>query len=128
MTAPISDCLLCSLPSAQILREGALWLVVRDAYPVTPLHTLIVTKRHVATYFDLNEEERQSLDAHLRSEREASLAEDEAVSGFNVGMNCGADAGQTIFHCHVHLIPRRAGDVDDPRGGVRGVIPDRRID
>lgn len=95
----------------------------RDGYPVTNLHTLVIPKRHVATYFDLSEEERKGVHALLESQRAKIMAEDEAVEGFNIGWNCGEAAGQTVFHAHVHLIPRRKGDVENPRGGVRHLMP-----
>ena len=102
-------------------------MIVRDGFPVTPLHTLIITKRHVQTYFDLVENERRDIQSHLETERDIIEKADPSVTGFNIGMNCGPDAGQTVMHCHIHLIPRRTGDIGDPRGGVRGVIPDKRI-
>lgn len=90
---------------------------------MTPLHALIVPRRHAASFFDLYEPERRAINLLLDEMRQKVLAEDKEVQGFNVGMNCGETAEQTIMHCHVHLIPRRAGDVDQPRGGVRAVIP-----
>lgn len=102
-------------------------LAVRDRFPVTPLHTLVVPKKHVGDYFDLRPEERADAERLLCRLREEILMEDPSVTGFNVGVNCGASAGQTIMHVHVHLIPRRDGDLDNPRGGVRGVIPERWI-
>jgi diadenosine tetraphosphate (Ap4A) HIT family hydrolase len=80
----------------------------------------------VADYFDLYQPELNAIQAFLKEQREQILAADPAVTGFNVGINAGAEAGQTIFHVHVHLIPRRKGDVADPRGGVRGVIPEKQ--
>lgn len=100
--------------------------MIRDSFPVTPLHTLIIPKRHVETYFDLNEEECGELSSVLKSERASIQNIDESVKAFNIGINAGAESGQTIFHCHIHLIPRRSGDVRDPRGGVRGVIADKQ--
>jgi hypothetical protein len=82
-----------------------------------------VARRHAATFFDLYEPERRAINLLLDEMRLKVLGEDKAVQGFNVGINCGATAGQTIMHCHVHLIPRRPGDVDQPRGGVRAIIP-----
>ena len=83
----------------------------------------VISKRHVKDYFELSEDEHRSVFDLLAKHRKQIQKEDPSVSGFNVGMNSGQSAGQTIFHCHVHLIPRRAGDVEDPRGGVRHVIP-----
>jgi ATP adenylyltransferase len=122
-----SECFFCCLPPSRILRESRTCLVIHDGYPVTNLHTLIIPKTHTETYFDLSPEERKDIEAHLEEERKIILSTDESVSGFNIGINCGEDAGQTVMHCHIHLIPRRKGDIDDPRGGVRGVIPAKRI-
>ena len=122
-----AGCLFCDVDAARVIAENELAYVIRDAYPVTPLHTLIVTKRHASTYFELYQPELNAVNYLLQQMREAILREDETVSGFNVGMNNGETAGQTVPHCHVHLIPRRPGDIENPRGGVRGVIPEKRI-
>jgi ATP adenylyltransferase len=95
----------------------------RDAYPVTELHTLVIPKRHMVTYFELSEDERKSIHTLLESQRAKIMAKDISVEGFNIGWNCGEASGQTIFHAHVHLIPRRQGDVKNHRGGVRHLIP-----
>jgi diadenosine tetraphosphate (Ap4A) HIT family hydrolase len=116
-------CIFCQVRPDRIVAENELCFAVRDKFPVTPLHTLIIPKRHVADYFDLDELELQAIQSLMREQRAAIMGEDEDVSGFNVGVNAGASAGQVIFHCHIHLIPRRRGDVARPRGGVRGVIP-----
>src|SRR4029078_1083679 len=107
--------------------ENELCYAVRDLYPVTELHTLVIPQRHVGDYFDLYQPERNAIHGLLEAERTVIRQSDARVSGFNVGVNAGEDAGQTIFHCHVHLIPRRKGDLEDPRGGVRGVIPSKRV-
>tara|TARA_B110000008_G_scaffold240640_1_gene248113 strand:+ start:1138 stop:1416 length:279 start_codon:yes stop_codon:yes gene_type:complete len=90
------------------------------------LHTLIIPKRHAETYFDLDEDETGELSKVLKIERQKILEMDDTVKAFNIGINAGEESGQTIFHCHIHLIPRRKGDVKDPRGGVRGVIPNKQ--
>lgn len=100
-------------------------LAVADRHPVAPGHMLIIPRRHVVDWFGLTEQERRDADALLHLLRAHITAVDPAVTGFNIGVNCGADAGQTILHTHIHLIPRRQGDCPDPRGGVRGVIPGR---
>src|SRR4030042_4110766 len=105
-----------------IAREGTV-IAIRDKFPVTYLHTLIMTKRHVSDFFDLTPEEKADLDNLLLFLRDKIIKEDPSVTGFNVGVNCGATAGQTIMHTHIHLIPRRQGDIPNPKGGVRGVIP-----
>jgi ATP adenylyltransferase len=116
-------CPFCELPEGRIVAENALALAFRDGFPVTEHHTLIIPKRHVSGYFDLFQPERNAMQTLMEEQRELILRTDPSVTAFNVGINAGADAGQTIFHCHMHLIPRRKGDVQEPRGGVRGVIP-----
>jgi len=123
LNAKVSGCVFCDLPRDRVTGENSLALAFRDGYPVTPLHTLIIPKRHAATWFDLTEPERRAISLLLDEVRKGILAQDRTVEGFNVGMNSGEVAGQTVFHAHVHLIPRRRGDVENPRGGVRGVIP-----
>jgi len=83
-------------------------------------------KRHVADYFDLHQAERNAIDQLLKEQRGYLSSSDPTITGWNVGANAGESAGQTVFHVHIHLIPRRDGDMDDPKGGVRGVIPDRQ--
>ena len=87
---------------------------------------MIITNRHVADFFKLTKEEMIELDKILKDQKKELKKIDEEISGFNVGVNIGKDAGQSIMHCHIHLIPRRSGDVEDPRGGVRGVIPSKQ--
>ena len=117
------DCLFRSIPPVRIVLENELAYAVRDGYPVTEMHSLIIPKRHIQDYFDLTTEELIACDQLIRSLKDEISNSDNSVNGFNIGMNSGETAGQTIFHCHIHLIPRRTGDVDNPRGGVRNVIP-----
>ena len=121
-----NECIFCELGAGRIIAENELCLAIHDGFPVMPLHTLVIPKRHVADYFDLYQSERNAIEAMLREQRQLILEHDSTVTGFNVGINAGASAGQTVFHVHVHLIPRRDGDVADPRGGVRGVIPSKQ--
>ena len=118
-----SGCIFCELPADRIIASNTLAFAIRDDYPVTELHTLVIPKRHAATFFDLFEPERRAINQLLDRLRIEMMKGDPSVKGFNIGMNNGDAAGQTIGHAHVHLIPRRQGDVQDPRGGVRGVIP-----
>lgn len=104
------------------ISENELAAALRDTYPVSPGHTLIVPKRIVASFFDLTEKELTACWALLLKERER-LDGDLQPAGYNVGINIGATAGQTVYHAHIHLIPRFDGDHPNPRGGVRGVIP-----
>lgn len=117
------QCLFCAIPPERIIARNALAYAIRDGFPVTALHTLIIPNRHVADYFGLTREELLACDELLQLVRKDILHVDPLVQGFNIGMNAGAVAGQTVFHCHIHLIPRRADDVEEPRGGVRNVIP-----
>ncbi|MDP6954054.1 MAG: HIT domain-containing protein [Alphaproteobacteria bacterium] len=110
----------------RIDQENELAFVINDGHAVTPGHSLIIPRRHVEDYFDLHQSERNAIDRLLRSRRESLMSSDDRIEGFNVGVNAGAVAGQTVLHVHVHLIPRRLGDVDDPSGGVRAVIPERQ--
>ena len=100
--------------------------VIRDRFPVTDGHRLVIPLRHVPDWFDLSEQERKDTLTALEHLRNELVAGDASISGFNVGVNAGESAGQTIGHAHTHLIPRRSGDMDNPRGGVRGVIPDKQ--
>ncbi len=109
-----------------ILRENELAYAIYDKYPVSRGHILIIPKRHVSSYFDTTPEERRAMEA-LLDECKTFLDETHSPDGYNIGINVGQAAGQTIFHVHLHLIPRYEGDLDDPRGGVRGVIPEKRI-
>lgn len=116
-------CAFCTIAQQQFVARNRLAYGVRDTSPVTPLHTLVLPRRHVASYFDLDAEEKRAIDELIEATRIDILARDPMVAGFNIGINVGEAAGQTIFHCHVHLIPRRPGDIANPRGGVRAVIP-----
>jgi diadenosine tetraphosphate (Ap4A) HIT family hydrolase len=122
-----ADCAFCGLDSIRVVSENALAVAVRDGYPVTPLHTLLIPKRHTETYFDLFSSERRAIEQLLDSQRLEIASRDRAVGGFNIGINAGEVAGQTVMHCHVHLIPRRNGDVPNPRGGIRHVIPGKGL-
>jgi diadenosine tetraphosphate (Ap4A) HIT family hydrolase len=107
-----------------VIDENATTIAVRDGYPVSPGHTLLIPKRHAGSFFDLSEQERGELLALL--DRAKLVLDDEfQPQGYNIGINDGAAAGQTVPHLHVHLIPRFDGDMQDPRGGVRWVIPDK---
>ena len=105
-------------------RHGSVY-AVKDTTPVSGWHVLVIPWRHCETYFELTPEERRDAHALIQELRNKILEMDPLVLGFNLGINCGEAAGQTIFHTHIHLIPRRKDDTPHPRGGVRGVIPDR---
>jgi diadenosine tetraphosphate (Ap4A) HIT family hydrolase len=124
MTVSKSVCPFCTLPESRIVAADALAVVIRDGYPVSPGHTLIVPRRHVASIAQTTADELRSLWA-LLAEVRRSLDESLKPSGYNIGINDGVAAGQTVMHLHVHLIPRFTGDRPDPRGGVRWVIPEK---
>jgi len=105
-----------------MVAENSLAYAIRDGFPVTPHHTLLIPKRHVLDYFQLTPSEVNAINTLMKEQKTVLETEDPTIDGFNIGMNCGETAGQTIFHCHVHLIPRRRGDVENPHGGVRHII------
>ena len=127
MSSVQEDCIFCKKINCKILKQLKYFFIIRDtAYPVTEHHTLIITNRHVSDFFELSDEENIELNQILKNQKKELKDLDSNISGFNVGVNIGKDAGQSIMHCHIHLIPRRKGDIEDPRGGVRGVIPERQ--
>ena len=117
-------CPFCELAPARVVATNDLALALRDGYPVNSGHTLVVPRRHVATWFDATREEQRAL-LDLVEQQKAELDRTLTPDGYNLGINVGVAAGQTVMHLHLHLIPRFAGDVDDPTGGVRFVIPER---
>jgi len=120
----LKACIFCEIATTdRVIDQTDHTFVIRDAFPVTEGHTLIIPKRHVADYFDLTPNETSDIQELLQKHKAMIEVNDESVDGFNIGINVGATAGQTVFHVHVHLIPRRIGDVENPKGGVRGVIP-----
>ena len=116
-------CLFCEIPKERIVEENELAYAIRDDFPVTHLHSLIIPKRHVDSYFELGQAEVNACTKLLNSQQAVVANKDGEVGGFNVGINNGEIAGQSIFHVHIHLIPRRKGDVENPSGGVRHTIP-----
>ena len=118
-----NSCVFCDMDAFDVQAENDYAYVINDAFPITEMHALIIPKRHVKTYFELNTDELGACHDLLNSMRSGILDEDSSVEGFNIGMNNGIVAGQTIDHCHIHLIPRREGDVINATGGVRNIIP-----
>jgi ATP adenylyltransferase len=116
------NCDFCQIPENRIIDANELAFVIRDNYPVVALHTLIIPKRHEDNYFMLGQAEINSCTQLMKRASESILNEDPRVKAFNIGINNGLLAGQTIHHCHIHLIPRRAGDVINPRGGIRNLM------
>jgi len=122
------NCIFCNLAKngIQIIAENELAIAFYDNYAVTQYHTLIIPKRHVADYFELYQAEVNAINQLVKKQKEFLQNKDETITGFNIGVNIGEDAGQSIFHVHMHLIPRRHGDMKYPKGGVRGVIPEKQ--
>ena len=123
MIDPNNPCLFCNSKVSGIFHENNLAYASFDTYPVSDLHCLIIPKRHVIDYFELSNEEVIACNSLIKIVKKQILEKDKVVKGFNIGTNAGIIAGQSIMHCHIHLIPRRKGDVDNPQGGVRSVIP-----
>ena len=119
-----ANCLFCTIPRDQVLIEHPLVVAKRDGHPVSKGHTLIIPRRHVASFFETTEEERQAM-LKLLDEMKARLDREHRPDGYNIGINNGPAAGQTVMHLHIHLIPRYAGDTADARGGVRWIFPDK---
>ena len=117
------DCIFCHIDEKRIELENKLAYLIEDNYPVTHLHRLIIPKRHVGSYFELSRPEINACNQLLADARKLIMTHDHSVEAVNIGINDGETAGQTIPHCHIHLIPRRLGDVDNPRGGIRNIIP-----
>ena len=116
------SCPFCALPAERILILADEALVIRDAFPVSQGHTLVIPRRHIGSFFELTDAERACM-VELLAKAKAELDLSFQPDGFNIGINDGAAAGQTVPHLHLHLIPRYRGDAPDPRGGVRWVLP-----
>ena len=126
MKDPNNPCLFCNIKKSGLAHENNLAYASYDTYPVSKHHCLIIPKRHIKDYFDLNNEELIACNDLIKIIKKEILEKDKTVNGFNLGTNIGRSSGQSIFHCHLHLIPRRENDVDNPQGGVRSVIPDKQ--
>ncbi len=124
MDNTIKACAFCTLPPERIVRSSPLAIVIRDGFPISRGHTLIIPRRHVGSFFELTSDERSEMLA-LLDQAKAELDSEFHPDGFNIGINDGAAAGQTVPHLHIHLIPRYKGDLEDPRGGVRWIIPEK---
>ena len=122
MKDPNKPCLFCNSKISGIAHENDLAYASYDTYPVSDRHCLIIPKRHVKDYFNLTNEELIACNDLIMIVKEEIINKDNTVKAFNIGTNVGKISGQSIMHCHIHLIPRREGDVDNPQGGVRSVI------
>ena len=120
---PNNPCLFCNSKESGVAHQNELAYASYDSYPVSDLHCLIIPKRHIKDYFELNNEELVACYELIKIIKDEIYAKDKSVKAFNIGSNIGKISGQSIMHCHIHLIPRREGDVENPQGGVRSVIP-----
>ena len=123
MKDPNNPCLFCNVKESGLADENKLAYASYDSFPVTELHCLIIPKRHIKDYFTLTDEEIIACNELIKKIKKEIEIKDDTVKGFNIGTNLGKVAGQSVMHCHIHLIPRREGDVENPQGGVRSVIP-----
>ena len=126
MKDPNNPCLFCNVEKSGCAHENELAYASYDSYPVTEHHCLIIPKRHIKNYFDLSNKELVACNDLIQIVKDEITKKDPSVKGFNLGTNIGKVSGQSILHCHLHLIPRREGDVDNPQGGVRSVIPNKQ--
>ena len=126
MKDPNNPCLFCNIEKSGCAYENELAYASYDSYPVTEHHCLIIPKRHIKDYFDLSNEELVACNDLVQIVKKEIIKKDPSVKGFNLGTNIGKVSGQSILHCHLHLIPRREGDVGNPQGGVRSVIPNKQ--
>jgi diadenosine tetraphosphate (Ap4A) HIT family hydrolase len=117
-------CPFCDIDTARVFARNRIAFALRDSFPVNPGHSLVIPQRHFDSWFSASKEERSAL-IELVDDVKARLDDELHPDGYNIGMNVGKAAGQTVMHLHIHVIPRFAGDVDDPAGGVRFVIPAR---
>ena len=126
MRDPNNPCLFCNIKESELAHQNELAYASYDSYPVSENHCLVIPKRHINNYFDLSKDELIACDDLIRIVKDEITKRDKTVKGFNLGTNIGKVSGQSIFHCHFHLIPRRQGDVENPQGGVRSVIPNKQ--
>ena len=126
MRDPNNPCLFCNINDSGSVHENELAYASYDSYPVTEHHCLIIPKRHIKDFFELTNEELIACNNLVKKIKDEILNKDQTVKGFNLGSNAGKISGQSILHCHFHLIPRREGDVENPQGGVRSVIPNKQ--
>lgn len=129
-----SECVFCQIEQSGLRKikhgnkalENELAIAFYDGYPVTEGHTLFIPRRHVSDYFELNQAEVNAINSLVKAQKQYLEENDESIKGWNVGVNVNEAGGQSVFHVHVHLIPRRDGDMAEPKGGVRGVIPEKQ--
>ena len=126
MKDPNNPCLFCDISQSGSIHENKLAYASYDSFPVSEHHCLIIPKRHIKDFFELTKEELAACYDLVKKIKNEIINKDQTVRGFNLGSNAGLVSGQSILHCHFHLIPRREGDVENPQGGVRSVIPNKQ--
>ena len=126
MKDPNNPCLFCNTKESKFTNQNELAYASYDTYPVSKYHCLIIPKRHIKDFFELTDEELVACNDLIRKVKDEVIKKDSNIDGFNLGTNIGMVSGQSILHCHFHLIPRRSGDVENPQGGVRSVIPNKQ--
>ena len=126
MIDPNNPCLFCDVKKSGCAHENYLAYASYDSYPVSEHHCLVIPKRHIKDYFELTNEELVACNDLIKFVKDEITNKDQTVNGFNIGTNVGKVSGQSILHCHFHLIPRRKDDVENPQGGVRSVIPNKQ--
>ena len=126
MSNPNNPCLFCNINQSGSVHENDFAYTSYDSFPVSKYHCLIIPKRHIKDFFDLSNEELIACNNLIKIIKKEIINKDKTVKGFNLGTNIGKISGQSIMHCHFHLIPRRDGDVENPQGGVRSVIPQKQ--
>ena len=118
------SCDFCNISTNRIIFDSESFFVIEDGYPVSAGHLLIILKEHKTDFFNLTNDEHSELNKMILKAKEL-IEKNHKPDGYNIGMNCGESAGQTVMHFHCHIIPRYKGDTENPRGGVRGAIPDK---
>ena len=126
MKNPNNPCLFCKTKRKDFILENDLAYATIDTYPVSKFHSLVIPKRHIKNYFELSTKEILACNRLIKKLKKKIETKDKSVKGFNIGTNSGKVAGQSINHCHIHLIPRRKNDVENPQGGVRSVISSKQ--
>ena len=126
MKDPNNPCLFCNTKESGFTFQNELAYASYDTYPVSKYHCLIIPKRHIKDFFELSDEELIACNDLIKKVKDEVIMKDSSINGFNLGTNIGRVSGQSILHCHFHLIPRRPGDVENPQGGVRSVIPNKQ--
>lgn len=119
-------CSFCNLDKSRIILANDHAIAIYDGFSISPGHSLVAPRRHISSFFEATKEEQTAM-LELLDKLRQLLLKDLIIDGFNIGINDGIAAGQTVMHLHIHLIPRYAGDMDDPRGGVRWIFPDKAV-